>query len=254
MPIIINADDFGIDALTNRAIAQAFAESLITHASLLVNLPCFREACDLARRCGVHDRIGLHLNFTEGAPLTDRMRRSPEFCADGHFLPPHYLRRYLPLPADAREAVAEETRAQIAAARAQGIPLSHLDSHNDVHTIPSIGSILVPIARSEGITRIRLSRNCGPRQGILRRMQQKVYNSWMGLNGNPVHRFGTIDDMLWLARKGRLGPHVAVEIMTHPRLGEAGAILDAPSMQPLAERLRLLQPYLSPPDLRANSV
>jgi hypothetical protein len=247
MPIIINADDFGIDALTNRAMVQAFAESLITHASLLVNLPGFAEACDLARRCGVHERIGLHLNFTEGAPLTDAMRRSPEFCADGHFLPPHYLRRYLPLPSGAREAVAEEARAQIAAARAQGITLSHLDSHNDVHTIPSIGSVLVPIARAEGITRIRLSRTCGPRRGILRPVQQKLYNSWMGLDGHLVQHFGTIDDMLWLARKGTLGPHVAVEIMTHPRLSGEGTILDAPSMQPLAERLRLLRPFLSAP-------
>jgi predicted glycoside hydrolase/deacetylase ChbG (UPF0249 family) len=224
---------------------QSFAETLITNASLLVNLPSFAEACDLARRHGFQDRVGLHLNVTEGAPLTDAMRRSPEFCVDGQFLPPHRLRRYLPLSASARRAVAEEARAQIAAAREQGIRLSHLDSHNDVHTIPSIGSILVPIARAEGITRIRLSRNCGPRRGILRRLQQKLYNSWMGLDGDPVRHFGTIDDMLWLARKGRLGPHVAVEIMTHPRLGEAGAILDAPSMQPLAERLRLLQPYLS---------
>jgi hypothetical protein len=224
---------------------QSFAEQLITNASLLVNLPSLAEACDLARRHGFQDRIGLHLNVTEGAPLTDAMRRSPEFCADGQFLPPHHLRRYLPLSAGARRAVAEEARAQIAVARAQGIKLSHLDSHNDVHTIPSIGSILVPIARSEGITRIRLSRNCGPRQGILRRVQQKLYNSWMGLYGNPVHHFGTIEDMLWLARKGKLGPHVAVEIMTHPRLGAAGAILDAPSMQPLSERLRALQPYLS---------
>lgn len=224
---------------------QSFAERLITNASLLVNLPTFAEACALARCHGFQDRVGLHLNVTEGAPLTDAMRRSPEFCADGQFRPPHHLPRYLPLSAGAREAVAEEARAQIGAARAQGIRLSHLDSHNDVHTIPSIGSILVPIARAEGITRVRLSRNCGPRQGIVRRVQHKLYNSWMGLYGNPVQHFGTIDDMLWLARKGKLGPQVAVEIMTHPRLGDSSAILDAPSMQPLAERLRLLQPYLS---------
>jgi hypothetical protein len=59
-----------------------------------------------------------------------------------------------------------------------------------------------------------------------------------------VRYFGTIDDMLWLARRGRLGRQASAEIMTHPRLGPNGTVLDAPSMEPLVERVRLLRPYM----------
>jgi hypothetical protein len=47
--------------------------------------------------------------------------------------------------------------------------------------------------------------------------------------------------MLWLARKGRLQGRTTAEIMTHPLLDGNDIIVDAPSMQPLAERLLQLE-------------
>ena len=39
----------------------------------------------------------------------------------------------------------------------------------------------------------------------------------------------------------------SVEIMTHPRKGPAGEIVDVPSMEPLNDRLKRLRPYLPVP-------
>ena len=47
--LVVVADDFGADARTNEAIAEAMRRGLISNASLLVNGAAFIEACDIAR-------------------------------------------------------------------------------------------------------------------------------------------------------------------------------------------------------------
>ena len=120
------------------------------------------EACDLLQGVDARDRIGCHLNLAEGVPLTDAMRRSKTFCSDGEFNEPLARRRFFPLsPADKR-ALADETRAQIAAVRSRGFSVSHLDSHRYVHTMPNIAAVVVAVAREMGIARVRPYANCGP--------------------------------------------------------------------------------------------
>ena len=76
---IVTADYFGLDAEVNAAIVKGVSAGFVSSVSLLVNFPSFGEACDLARRHGFTDRIGLHFNVTEGRPLTDLMRRCERF-------------------------------------------------------------------------------------------------------------------------------------------------------------------------------
>lgn len=243
--VIITADDFGAGPEINEAIVKSFREGLVTHASLLVNMAGFDEACRLIRRDGLQQRVGLHFNLTEGTPLTTAMRETKSFCIDGQFAPPHHFARYRSLSGDDRRAVEQEAHAQIVAARAQGIALTHLDSHNDVHIELAIAGIVVAVAKACGIERVRPARNCGVQQGAIRWLQHRSYNAWLSRQGlRGVRYFGTIDDMLWLAQRGRLGEHASVEIMTHPRLRADGTVLDAPSMEPLSERVLQLRPYL----------
>jgi predicted glycoside hydrolase/deacetylase ChbG (UPF0249 family) len=244
--VIITADDFGIDARVNEAVVRAFTDGLITHASLLVNLPGFDEACSLSKQLGFGSRIGVHLNLTEGVPLTAGMRRT-SFCIDGHFAPSHRFRRYTPLTSADRSAVEDEVRAQIAAARAGGFDVAHLDSHNDVHLEPTIAGIVLAIAKECSIPRVRPARTCGARQGTIRWLQFRCYNAWLKRRGlRHVRHFGTIDDVLWLTEREGFGPEASAEIMTHPRLGADGTVLDAPSMKPLSQALLHLRARLAP--------
>jgi predicted glycoside hydrolase/deacetylase ChbG (UPF0249 family) len=243
--VVITADDFGFNPSVNEAIVRSLREGLVTHTSLLVNLEGFGDACEAVRRNGLQNRIGLHFNLTEGTPLTAEMRHCPKFCIDGRFAPVQHFARYAALAPDERHAVEREAYAQVAAARAQGLPLTHLDSHNDVHIEPAIAAVVVAVAKASGITRVRPSRNCGPQQGAIRWLQHRSYNAWLGRQGLRVARyFGTVEDMLWLADRGRLRENVAVEVMTHPRLRSDGTVLDAPSMEPLSARVLQLQPHL----------
>lgn len=245
--LIVTADDFGRDPATNDSIRRCFAERLVSHTSIMVNMPGFDDACAIARVDGFAHRIGLHFNLTAGEPLTDAMKSVRAFCVDGRFVMPDRYGRYLPLSPDAQRAVADEARAQIGVARAKGLALSHLDSHNDIHIEPSVARIVVAVALEAGIGRIRPSRNCGVNRGFIRRVQYEAYNLWLSQAGcRGVRYFGTIDDVIWLASRGRLPATASVEIMTHPWPGPGDTVVDAPSQVPLADRLRALEWHLDP--------
>ena len=70
MALIVNADDFGLNEIENRAIAEAFEKGLIDRTTLLVNMPFAEDAMRLASEKGFADRVGLHVNLTSGRPLT----------------------------------------------------------------------------------------------------------------------------------------------------------------------------------------
>jgi predicted glycoside hydrolase/deacetylase ChbG (UPF0249 family) len=235
--LIVTADDLGLDESVNAAVVRAFDLGLVTHSSLLVNLDGFREACHVIAARGWQDRVGLHLNLTEGPPLTDGIRKTA-LCADGRFVPIDRFRYYRFISVETRSAVAAEVAAQIAAARDAGIPLTHLDSHNDVHTAPSIARVVAEVARVHGIPRVRLARNCGPGQGMIRWLHHRRFNRMLEtLDLNHLQYFGSIDDLLWL-REHRPGARSApAEVMTHPRLTAGYVLVDAPSARPLALRI-----------------
>jgi len=243
--IIVTADDFGLDPVSNAAIIDVLTSGVVSHTSIVVNMPAFDEACDLARSRGVVDRVGLHLNLTQGTPLTDAMRRSRAFCVDGEFAPPSRWKGLVPLTGPARRVLADEVRAQIEKARSHGLPLTHLDSHNEIHIEPNVAATVAAIAAAAGITRLRPARNCGERRGSLRLVLHRRYNAWLKRRGlMQVHYFGTIDDLLWLARRQHTRSAILAEVMTHPSLGPQGIIGDG-SNEPLAARVRELRACFS---------
>ena len=111
LAIVVNADDLGLSSEVNRAIAQALAGGWISSASLLTNFPAFAEAVEIARTPEWRGRVGIHLNLSEGPPLTDGIRRCPRIVVDGA-LAMHPTAR-LRLDAVETAAVREELEAQI---------------------------------------------------------------------------------------------------------------------------------------------
>src|SRR5687768_3409092 len=127
--LIVNADDLGYNARTNAAIIQSFERRLCSSATLMANMEGFEEACDLVHANGLVDHVGLHLTLSEGRPLTDNVRRSHRFCdKDGRF---RLLRRerVLWFEKEERDQLAGEVRAQIDRLKANGLRITHVDSH-----------------------------------------------------------------------------------------------------------------------------
>ena len=234
--IIITADDLGYTGPINQGVITALVEGLVSHASLMVNMPFTEEACELVRQAQMGDRIGVHLNLAEGVPLTDAMRACVRFCRDGCFIEPLSRSRFRPLTSDEARIMAGEVRAQIEAVRRQGFAAGHLDSHRYVHTTPNVAHVVVRVAREMRVARVRPYQNCGPAAAGVRGIGKALFNGWLAaLRLNQVEYFGSIDDFKWLAARGGL-PIRSAEVMTHPLRGPDGVVMDGGS-GPLRERL-----------------
>lgn len=66
----IVADDLGISASRDLGIFQAIISGVVTNTVLLPNGPTSLPAIQLFKQHKLLDRVGLHLNLTEGKPLT----------------------------------------------------------------------------------------------------------------------------------------------------------------------------------------
>ena len=86
MGLIRNADDFGKSESVNRAIMTCFEKGFVDRTTLMVNMDAAESAVSLAKSAGFADRVGIHLNLTEGMPLTAPIRSNPLLCdANGRF-------------------------------------------------------------------------------------------------------------------------------------------------------------------------
>jgi predicted glycoside hydrolase/deacetylase ChbG (UPF0249 family) len=245
--LIVTADDLGSSRAANLAIVQGLRDGHITHASMIVNMDAFGDACDRVLALGLTDRIGLHLNFTDGPPLTVEMERCRRFCVDGHFRFPMQGRGAWPLSAAERRAVAAETRVQLARLREAGCAVTYLDSHHHVHMQPNLAGTILAIAEEAGITRVRPPRFPDPTQGRLHRLKDVIFRRQLAAHQFPdVSHLGDLDEaLLYFQRGGTADPPMA--ILTHPSLDAAGTVVDGGERAPLSDRLRRLRPHL--PDL-----
>ena len=224
--MIINADDFGYSPSVNRAILQSFDEGLTSSATLMANMPGFEEACALTHERGLLEYVGAHLVLSEGEPLTDRMKGLRRFCDEsGRFF---RGRRAFWLSTSEKATVSAELRAQVDRCRREGLPLTHLDSHNHVHTDPAIGPIVNELARQVRVRYVRLARNCGPDISFPRRMY-KAYFNWRLERAGLAHTsyFGVVDDYVYMKQHGaQLAELWDIEVMTHPIFDDHGGLVD----------------------------
>lgn len=211
---VINADDLGISPAVNAAIFDLMRRGRITSATILANGSALQNAVDGLRefpQCS----FGVHLNVDEFASLT----RHPGFR--GHLDSNGYFRgsvRHVPIDRYFRDAVVAEWTAQVDSLLQSGVPVSHLDSHHHVHTVPQLFFALKRVQQHFGIQRVRLSRNLEARPTSLTSRAKKA--AWNFALRKYV-RTRTTDActsfavFLEIARKRR--PAVqTIELMAHP--------------------------------------
>src|SRR5436305_1283035 len=106
----------------------------ITSATLMANAPAIEDA---ASRAGDYHwcSFGVHLCLTDFRPLCSHPGLAPLLNADGLFC---NVIRSVEITKTIRDAVIAEWSAQIEKLRALGLKLSHIDSHQHVHTIPGL--------------------------------------------------------------------------------------------------------------------
>jgi chitin disaccharide deacetylase len=97
--------------------------------------------------------IGLHLNFGLGRPLTEaRTLVDPK---TGHFASIAGTSLWALAHRIDPDDIAAESRAQLERLRSVGRPVTHLDSHWHMHTLPGIWSSVLAVAREQGVPWLR---------------------------------------------------------------------------------------------------
>lgn len=223
--LVINADDYGIAENQTEAILMSFKKGIITSTTVMVTMPDFERAAQRAEEEGVFDRIGLHLNFTQGKPLTDQIRACPNFCgSDGCFNKVFHNSKWkrLHLTSTEKRAVGMEAEAQMKRYVDRGFPLMHFDSHHHSHTDLSLAAIILPIARRLGFRTVRLSRNLPrPGYGFVKKLYKGLFNRQVR-NSRFVATtyFGSVSDFDGTVQ--RLPSDCTVELMVHPSFQKDG--------------------------------
>lgn len=235
--VIINADDFGMNTVVNHAILRSINEGLSTTTTMLVNLEGFEDACALASDNVLRDRIGLHVNFTEGAPLTDGMKRIPLFCnSDGNYVFKKNKRRIIYLNSEDRRLVYLEIEAQIKKCRKSGINISHADSHNHMHEEPGLIPIFIRALKNNDIPYLRRVKDMCYHSTMPIKVYRKVCNGMIEVNRlSGVDYFATIDEYANARKLGRLKKGAVTEIMVHPGRIENEKIIDVCTGQILSD-------------------
>jgi predicted glycoside hydrolase/deacetylase ChbG (UPF0249 family) len=146
--VIVNADDLGLSVEINEAIERALRLGWCSSTSLMANGPAFEDAAGRLRGLG-SPPVGVHLNLSEGPPLTHHPGLTP--LLQGGTLSPLGLHAG---PAE-RAAVLGEWAAQIERVRAAGLVISHLDSHQHLHHQPLLFGVVAELRRRFGLRRTR---------------------------------------------------------------------------------------------------
>jgi len=222
MRLLINADDFGLHESCSKAILEAFANGYISSTSMCANGAYFDEACRLGKAKQLEKRIGIHLNLTEGLPITDAIRRNPNFCGElGQF---HgHVSRLKPLTGRDKKMVDGELSAQIERMRTNGLPITHADSHHHIHTALFISPVVLGVLERYEIKKIRIHRNVGsipfPKQVV-----KYLYNNFLLRKGfYTVDRFGSFADFILATEIHR---DSTIEIMVHPEYDDQQRLID----------------------------
>lgn len=152
--LIINADDFGVNAQRTHGIFQCVEFGVVTSVSAFVTMQDSDDALKRAREKGVS--AGLHLNLTDEYPLSASSDIATLVEANGTFFEPPRFTQLLEEGAIQPAHLEREIRAQVEKMfDLYGQP-THVNGHMGVHLHPVIIEVLLPIMERYGIRCTRI--------------------------------------------------------------------------------------------------
>jgi predicted glycoside hydrolase/deacetylase ChbG (UPF0249 family) len=196
--VVFHADDFGMNRAVTAGILRGFTHGLLTSTSLLANAPDAEAAIrewrllqgqHAAGRLASMDartqlgepreafELGIHLNLTQGRPLTERypaqlLDSAGRFCGVGRLF--RHLRRLRP---SFESALRDELAAQIEFLLDRGIHPTHLNGHQYIEMLPGLRISLRTLVARYGIRTVRVARECGlVRTTLLNGLQAKNWS------------------------------------------------------------------------------
>ena len=177
--VLLHADDYGMNNAVTHGIIEGFRHGLLTSTSFLANAPAAEFALErwrileteratgalpsAANRQRLNDTattfdLGIHINLTQGRPLTGDRFPSKLLDPNGQFPSVGRLFAELAIRGDRyREAVTAELAAQIARMIDHGLPPSHLNGHQYIELMPIVRDIVPELLARFHIPAVRLA-------------------------------------------------------------------------------------------------
>ena len=135
--LLVNADDFGRHVLIDQAVKRCVEDGCLRSATLMPGGKAFDDAVEVAR-CHPELGVGIHLTLVNGFPVCEAKDIPSLVTKEGVFFDNHveFVKHFLKGQI-AMEDVRRELMAQAAKMERTGLPLTHVDSHQHMHMLPS---------------------------------------------------------------------------------------------------------------------
>jgi predicted glycoside hydrolase/deacetylase ChbG (UPF0249 family) len=203
--VIVHADDFGLHPSLNEGIELAHRDGLVTSTSLMPTGPAFADALRRVQSLPDLD-LGLHfalVGVPDSPPTLSRFLSA-------------YGRGQLPA-----SAVAATLRRQFEAL--DGLDISHIDSHQHLHALPSIMRVVCRFAAANHIHAIRLPIDGLPYAAVppTRRVQAAALAAMARLSRRYMNVYGlaTSDHFSGMAVSGHLTSSTLAAYLTNSHNG-----------------------------------
>jgi predicted glycoside hydrolase/deacetylase ChbG (UPF0249 family) len=157
--LILHADDFGLSRAVTEGILQSFVQGSLTSTSVLANAPDFVQAMEAWKTLALQGRgydLGVHLNLTQGRPITGN--HYPDALLDRHGRFPGIAGLFLRLLRPSKRAlgaIREELRAQFECVAATGADITHLNGHQYIELLPPVREAVFELATQYRIDVVR---------------------------------------------------------------------------------------------------
>jgi predicted glycoside hydrolase/deacetylase ChbG (UPF0249 family) len=177
--LVVNADDLGMTPSINETIVECHRRGIVTSASLMANMAAAEDA---VRRCADVPTlsVGLHLNLTQGRPVSPPQLVATLVGEDGEFLPKTLQLARLRLGTARVGEVRRELEAQIGRALELGCRPTHCDGHHGVTSLRAVRDLLADLLPRFGIryTRVHVEwRSAAPGASRLERLRCAIRNA-----------------------------------------------------------------------------
>jgi hopanoid biosynthesis associated protein HpnK len=157
--LIVNADDFGLTPGVNRAIVETHTSGIVSSATLMASGPAFADAL-IAARSVPKLSVGCHVVLVNGTPVLPP-NAVDTLVAIRSAEPEKFYSSLSAFAARAmlggfdRDQLVAEITTQIQKIQAEGVQVTHLDTHKHAHIFPEILMALLRAARICGVRAIR---------------------------------------------------------------------------------------------------
>jgi len=156
--LIINADDLGLSKPVNSAVSLAFSKEVITGASLMACGAEFSDGVKVLKDLEKTD-VGVHLTLTGNLkPATPDSSKIPSLLNEEGTFSSGYKDfgiKYLKRKIDP-EQIYIELKNQIEKVLAEGLTITHLDSHEHVHMFPKVLEKTICLAEEFEVPYVRV--------------------------------------------------------------------------------------------------